>query len=197
LFLDAGDHLRGLACDMIYTLPPAALYALTGTRLSTIFGSQPQMLPMIPVARRSIGEDERGIAKLIETIDRRLSEAGATRDQAFDSEETVKRLCVASGGYLRNLITLAQTATNYLNDLPITRDAVEQTIRDARDGFIRSVHTPQQWQLLRNIAETGQITETEDCLFLLENFAVLEYRDQEGPWYDVNPVIREARQLKT
>ncbi len=131
LFLDAGDHLRGLACDVIYTLPPAALYALTGTRLSTIFGSQPQMLPMIPVARRSIGEDENGIAKPVETIDRRLREAGTTRDQAFDSEDTVKRLCIASGGYLRSLMTLAQTASNYVNDLPITRDAVEQTIRDA------------------------------------------------------------------
>jgi len=130
LFLDAGDYLRGLVCDVIYTIPPT-LYSQYGPRLETIYGSQPKMLPMIPIAKYSGGEDERGIAKLIETIDNRLREAGTAHDQAFDSAETVKRLCLASGGHMRRLMTLMQAACNNADNLPVTRQAAEYAIRCA------------------------------------------------------------------
>ena len=56
--------------------------------------------------------------------------------------------------------------------------------------------TREQWQLLHKVAETKHITEADEYSLLLENFSVLEYRDIDGPWYDVNPVIREAPQFK-
>jgi len=197
LFLDAGDHLRGLACDVIYTIPPT-LYSLYGGRLEAIYGSQPKMLPMIPVTKYGGGEDKHGIAKLTETVDKRLKEAGTVQREAFDSAATIKRLCVASGGHMRRLMTLMRAVCNNIDQLPISCDVVEHAIRDTRDGFIASIRNPSEWEMLRQIAESKEVTEPETCARLLDNFAILEYRDDKsGPWHDVNPVIREARQFKT
>ena len=92
-------------------------------------------------------------------------------------------------------MTLVRGATNYVDDLPITSEAVEQAIRDTRNGYVASILTSKRWQVLRDIAENKLISESEDYLQLLENFAVLEYRDNDGPWHQVNPIIREAREF--
>lgn len=196
LFVDSGDHLRSVACDVIYTVPPALLHSAHGTRLPSLYGTTPQMLPMIPVTTRTGEVNAPGRAKLIEAIEKRLLVAGCTLADAFDAEQTLHRLCATSGGYVRSLMTLVRSATNFVDDLPLPAAAVEQTIRDARDAFVRTVHSPRQWQLLRDVARTRQIGETEDYLQLLENFAVLEYRDADGPWYDANSVLREAREFR-
>ncbi len=65
-----------------------------------------------------------------------------------------------------------------------------------RDAFIRATR-PSQWPILSQVAATKQIGKSEDCLELLDNLAVLEYRDGAGPWYDVNPVVREAQEFFT
>ena len=95
---------------------------------------------------------------------------------------------------MRSLMTLARQATLYTTELPITRAAVEQAIRGMRDSFVRGIR-PSQWSMLRDIATTKIISEAEECLQLLENLAVLEYRDGDGPWYDVHPVVREAKEF--
>jgi Cdc6-like AAA superfamily ATPase len=195
LFLDAGDYLRGLQCDVIYTIPPT-LYSTYGPGLKAIYGSQPNLLPMVPVAKYEGGEDEHGIDKLVEIIDKRLYEVGVTRDQAFDSTVTAKRLCAASGGDLRGLMTLMQAACNNRDELPITREALEDAIRSVRDGFISSIRAPEDWQKLRQISQTHDLADPNACARLLDIFAVLEYRNHGGPWWDVNPAIREARQFK-
>ncbi len=195
LFVDASSYLRGLSCDLIYTLPPALLYSSSGAKLSSLYGTTPKMLPMIPVSTRQGTDDGPGIRKLVETLERRLKFVSSSLEEAFDSEETIIRLCTASGGYVRGLMTLVSGATTYVNDLPITSKAVEHAIRDSRNSYITSILTAKRWQILRNIAKNEPISETEDYLELLESFAVLEYRDIEGPWYQVNPIIREARQF--
>ena len=196
LFIDGADYLRSIQCDVLYTVPPSLLHSAQGGRLANLYGTPPQMLPMIPVATRTGEEFEPGVAKLSEAVEKRLQVAGATLDTAFDTTMTQRRLCSASGGYIRNLMTMMRTATNYLDELPITASAVEQTVRDVRDGFVRTVHTAQQWQVLRTVAQTRQVADTEDSLQMLDSFAVLEYRDSDGPWYDVNAVVREAREFK-
>jgi len=103
---------------------------------------------------------------------------------------------MASGGYVRQLMTLARQATLYTSDLPITHEAVEQAIRDTRDSFVNGIR-PSQWPILREVARTKTLSDAEDCLELLENLAVLEYRDGDGPWYDVNPMVREAKAFAT
>lgn len=192
LFVNAASQLSDLACHVIYTLPPALLHSPNGVNLARLYGTEPRMLPMIPVATRTGIEDEPGIGKLIEAIQKRLSFAGA--ESAFDSESTIRRLCLVSGGYVRSLMTLARQAMLYTTNLPITHEAVEQAIRDMRDSFVRGTRHL-QWPILREVATTKKVGDSEDCLQLLDNLAVLEYRDGDGPWYDVNPVVREAKEF--
>jgi hypothetical protein len=211
LFLDAGGYLSSLDCDVIYTIPPT-LYSRHASRLKDLYGSHPQMLPMIPIAKHSGDKDGSGIAKLVETIARRMHEAVPTRTKEFDagqviehlcqtgvldSQETVNRLCMASGGHLRRLMTLMSSICTDISDLPITREAVEYAIRQERDLFIHIVSEPKQRDILRKVAETKMITDDENTSMLLDNFAVLGYYDKDiGPWYDINPVIRETQQFK-
>jgi hypothetical protein len=196
LFVDAGDYLHNVGCDMIYTVPPALLHSPNGAKLSGLYGTQPLVLPMIPVTTCTGDVDERGMSKLREALEKRLHFVGARLDTAFDSEQTIRRLCTASGGYMRSLMTLAQSATNRVKNLPITSAAVEQTIRRERNGRAMNIATSEQWQRLRDVAKNKLINKTEDYLQLLDNFAVLEYYDDDR-WYDVNPVLREAREFNT
>jgi hypothetical protein len=93
-------------------------------------------------------------------------------------------------------MTLASSALNYVDNLPISLDAVQQAIRDARDNVVRAIRKPHQWQVLKEVARTKSKSESDEFLQLLGNLMILEYRDDDGPWYDVNPVVREAREFR-
>jgi hypothetical protein len=203
LFIDTSDHLRDLACNVIYTVPPALLYSYSGANLHDLYNSTVEIVPMIPVATRNRDYtaeglrvvDEAGLSKLVEVIHKRLEYINTTPAVAFDSENTIIRLCKVSGGHVRILMTLVRSAAFYVKDLPITIEAVERAIRGEREQYVRSISSPQQWQVLREIAEGKDVEQNEDFLRLLQNFTILEYRDKEEPWYDVNPVVRESRKF--
>lgn len=194
LFVDYAGQLSGLLCHMIYTIPPELLCSSEGIGLASRYGTQPQMMPMVPVATRAGEPDETGTGKLIEAAQRRVDFARVA--SAFESEAVVHRLCVASGGYIRSLMTMAQQSINYSPSLPITEKAVEAAIKSFRNSLIRGFRE-KQWNLLRDIAQNKKVTEDEECLTLLKNEAILEYLDDDGPWYDVHPVVREAKEFAT
>src|SRR5205823_97178 len=106
-------------------------------------------------------------------------------EEAFDGPATLRRLAIASGGYVRALLTLATEALSGVDVLPITADAVEAAIRRTRDLRVRSIPTQEDWARLRRVAATRDIERTAEFLPLLENFSVLEYLDEEGSWYNV------------
>lgn len=192
LFVDYSSQLSGLTCHVIYTIPPELLCSSEGIGLSYLYGTQPKMMPMVPVATRAGEPDDTGIDKLIEATQRRVKFARAI--SAFDTEAIINRLCTASGGYVRSLMTMAQQSINYSPSLPIKDKAVESAIKSFRNSLIRGFRE-KQWKILRDIARTKTITEDEESLTLLKNEAVLEYVDDDGPWYDVHPVVREAKEF--
>lgn len=192
LFVDYASQLGGLTCHVIYTIPPELLCSSEGIGLSFVYGTQPQMMPTVPVATRGGEPDRGGLGKLIEAAQRRVKFAGA--GPAFDTELIIERLCKASGGYVRSLMTMAQQSINYSPALPIKEKAVEAAIKSFRNSLIRGFRE-KQWTLLRDISQNKKITEDEESLTLLKNEAVLEYVDDDGPWYDVHPVVREAKEF--
>jgi len=192
LFVDAAEYLRNLACHVIYTMPQALLYSPSGAKLEALYGSSPHTVSLIPVTTRSGADDEEGRNKLLEAVTKRLYHAGTAVGQVFDSVDTIRQLGRASGGSLRKLMMLTQNALAYADDLPLTACIVEQAIRDARDALVRSVGKTRRWQLLREIAQTKQVAASEDYLELLDSLFVLGYRDADGPWFDVNPLIQEV-----
>jgi hypothetical protein len=196
LFVDASDFLRGVNCHVIYTAPPALLYSLNSAKLAALFGLPPHVLPMVPTTTRAGAPHPKGLSKMKEVITRRLDVLDVENADRVISADGIDRLCAASGGYVRNLLVLARSALYNAEKLPVTIDAVEKAIKDVRDMLIRAIKKPQQWQVLSDVAQKKATTETEDFLQLLDNLLVLEYRDDDGPWYDVNPLTREVREFK-
>jgi hypothetical protein len=94
LFVGTAEMLTGLNCHVIYTVPPALLHSPNGTNLARLYGRQPLMLPMIPVAKQERAEDERGIEKLFEIVRKRLDVAGV--ETAFDAELKPRKNASAS-----------------------------------------------------------------------------------------------------
>ena len=192
LFVDYSAQLSGLTGHLIYTIPPELLCSSEGIGLAARFGTQPQMMPMVPVTTRAGRADDAGGEALVEAVRRRVQFAGVPA--SFEGEAVSKRLCTASGGYVRSLMTMAQQSINYSPALPIKAGAIEAAIRSFRDSLIRGLRE-KHWKILRTIAQTKRITEDEESLTLLRNEAVLEYVDDDGPWYDVHPVVREAKEF--
>lgn len=193
LFVNAGKYLGDLACHAIYTIPPELLYSVKGGRLKDIYGGNPQRLPMVPVTNRQNDPYAEGLGKLRESIEKRLLFVGLTLQEVFDAETTVDRLCRISGGYVRGLLSLVHASLNYVSALPITAAAVEQAIRDERDSYdIAGL----PWDVLRTVAANKEQSAAEGFLELLPGHHLLEYRDKDGFWYDINPVLRETRKFK-
>jgi len=192
LFIEASDYLRGVACHVVYTIPPALLHSFDGANLASLYGRQPYVLPMLPPITRAGTTNEQGMEKLKEIVARRAEEAGTTTATMFESEQALSRACASSGGCIGNLVALIQNSVVYAKRLPVSGRAMEQAGRDLRDGYFRSIRDPQRWELIRQVHRTKRIEQVEDAVDLLGNMLVLEYLDREGPWFDVNPFVLEA-----
>lgn len=193
LFIHSAGQLTALACHIIYTVPPALLHSAQGANLEVHYGTLPHMLPMIPITTRDGEDNQTGIATLLEILQKRLLFANVVPETAFDAVATRQRLCTMSGGYMRSLMTLAREALLYTTNLPIQNAAVEHAVLDARNSFVRGILNEEQWSLLRRVATTKTIDDTDNSRQLLANHAVLEYLDEDGPWYDVSPIVKKAK----
>ncbi|MBD2148687.1 AAA family ATPase [Pseudanabaena sp. FACHB-1277] len=200
IFLDRAQQLQGLNCHVIYTIPISMVYSSRASDLRDIYGD-PQILPMVMVQTPEGETDEVGTAKIIEIITKRIQrpEISLVPD-IFASKEGLQRLCLMSGGHVRNLMLLVRSAIDYIDALPITDRAIQRSITQARDTFRRTVEQ-EEWQLLAKVSHDKQIDNAEDYRKLLFNRCVLHYVyfDDDGelqPWYDVHPLIKSIQQFK-
>ncbi|MFM7351941.1 MAG: ATP-binding protein, partial [Microcystis aeruginosa] len=118
----------------------------------------------------------------------------------FESQKVLERLCLMTGGHVRNLILLIQTALDYVGDLPITAKAAQRAITQARDVYRRTVEH-EQWKTLAKVYLTNEIQNNEAHRKLLFNRCILQYAyfdaDKElKSWYDVHPLITEIKEFK-
>jgi len=176
LFLDGADTLRSVACHTLYVVPTPLLHSPAVADLGYRFDATPRVLPMVPVFTRDHQPCEPGIAKLVEMIERRMRYAGV--DPAFDSPETMRRLAIASGGYVRNLVALARSAVVGSGHLPVTGDFVADAIRDDRNAAELAAARADLQEALREVAQTQRIQNTTAYLELLENFLLSKIRDR-------------------
>jgi hypothetical protein len=199
LFTEGAPFFAGLECHKIYTIPPAVMYSPAGLTLPPLFqSSQPSRLPMIPVTDRNSAASGEGLAVMRRIVEARVLAAGAKSLGEVFEEAAVERLISASGGFVRQLMVLLQTTCGYATGLPIPVAAVDDAIREGRDIFQLSI-PEEQWKKLAKVRDTKRLPPTVDrtrederTLQLLDTFAILEYLDADGPWYDVNPTALTA-----
>jgi hypothetical protein len=202
IFLDRTEQLKALDCHVIYTIPISMVYSNRATELINNY-NDPQVLPMIMVQNPDGSTNEAGLAKIKELIEKRVKQVNPNQSLEtglFDCRETLERLCLMSGGHVRNLLLMMQEAITRTEDLPITAKAAQRAITQARDVYRR---TPEEgeWQILAKVSQTQRILNDEQHRNLLFSRCILEYRyyDREGemqPWYDVHPLIKGIKQFK-
>ncbi len=200
LFVDRGEQLRRLDCHLVYTIPLSLIFSDDLPRMSNRFGTAPKVLAMVQVSTRTGEFSPRGRSLLQKMVMARafptLKESDRWQQigEVFDSADTLMRLVAISGGHMRNLMRLLYGCLQKI-DPPITQDILESVIRDERDALL-SLISVSEWQLLFNaISESGK-QGNEAYNPLLRSLFLYEYRDDDGRWFGLNPVLAETKRYR-
>ena len=200
LFVDRGDQLTKLRCHVVYTIPLALCSSNVVGKLENRFGMSPRVLPMVRVRNRDSTTCESGIAALRKLILVRafpeLSETERLLQSTtlFDSLETLNRLCIASGGHLRNLLILLRDCLLENENLPINQSLVDKVLNRSSDNLVRAA-TTEQWPLLREVHRTKSVHGEAEYQDLLRYLFVFKYQDKGQIWFDLNPALLTAKEL--
>jgi hypothetical protein len=202
IFLDRSEQLQALDCHVVYTVPISMVHSKRAADLSDKYNT-PQVLPMILVQNLDGSPHQPGLAKIKELIKKRVQKIDPTlslETGLFDTKETLERLCLMSGGHVRDLMKMMQQAVNQTQNLPITAKAAQRAITKERDVYRR---TPgkDEWQILAKVSLSHEIDNDDQHRNLLFNRCILEYRyfddeEEKLPWYDVHPLIKGIPQFK-
>ena len=200
LFVDRGEQLKRLNCHLIYTIPLALIFSDELPRLANRFGTAPKLLSMVPVNTRAGEPFARGRQLLQKMVMVRAFPALSERDrwqqidQVFDSATTLNRLVTISGGHMRNLMRLLYGCLQK-GDPPITQARLESVIRDERDALM-SLIDAQEWTLLFEAISQQDERGNDAYNPLLRSLFLYEYRDIEGRWFGLNPVLAETKRYR-
>jgi AAA ATPase domain len=211
IYLNRSEIMRGLACHVIYTVPISMVYSGRAILLEDNY-DKPDVLPMVMVRNPDGSENEAGLAKFRELICRRVEAIepnlvktlegaidGLDTPPVFDSPDTLKLLCLMSGGHVRNLMQLIQKAIESIDELPITGEAAVWAIEEARETYQKSIRE-HQWEILARACHLKQADNDEEHLRLLLNRCLLDYRYYENRklriWCNVHPLIEEIQKFK-
>lgn len=202
LFIDRGDQLRKLNCHLVYTIPLALTfsndYALLRARLGGGYGAK--LLPMIPVRQRDGEINKQGLMLMEQMVlARAFPEVLPTKrlelvTKVFDSKDTLDRLCLVSGGHVRDLLGLLFDCLRE-QDPPFDRQCVETIIQRYRDERARPIDSD-EWELIFQVVQQQNVKGDIEYHTLLRSLFVFEYRDDKGVWFAINPVLAETEQFK-
>ena len=115
--------------------------------------------------------------------------------EVFEHPDNLERLCHMSGGHVQTLLGMLSRALE-TEDPPLSKKALEAVFREYRDSIILGI-TDDEWKLLKQIDKEKQIGTEEGFDSLLRNRFVFEYLDEEGNWFDINPVLKDTDQFKS
>ncbi|MEA5617423.1 P-loop NTPase fold protein [Cronbergia sp. UHCC 0137] len=203
LFIDRGEQLRKLNCHVVYTIPLALTFSNDSAELQHRLGGgvAPKVLPMIPVYLRSGEVFTTGLELMRQMVlarafpdilpDDRLS----LITEVFDNLETLDRLCLISGGHVRDLLGLLFDCLRE-QDPPFDRECVELVIQRQRDYRANAID-PHEWELIFQVVQEQKVRGDIEYHTLLRSLFVFEYRDRQGAWFAVNPVLAETQKFKS
>ncbi|MEO0759584.1 MAG: ATP-binding protein [Cyanobacteria bacterium J06648_16] len=201
LFVDRGEQLKRLSCHVVYTVPLALIFSNDLPRLANRFGVAPKVLPMVPVQTRTGTVYPEGLALLEQMVlarafpklnyNERLDQIA----HIFESPTILARLCNISGGHMRNLMRLLYGCLQK-SDPPFPATTLEAVIRDERDALVTLIDE-KEWQQLFQAISDADVQGNEAYNLLLRSLFLYEYRDDEGRWFALNPVLKETRRYQT
>jgi len=200
LFIDQSETLTKLDCHLVYTLPLALKFSDEYGLLTQRY-EEPKVLPMVQVQCQDGQPYEPGMALLRQMVLARafpdLSEAERLDriPELFDCIETLDRLCQISGGHVRDLLKLLNDWIKKERQLPLKGETLENVIRSRRNELVMPI-SDEEWALLRQVRERKKVSGDQGYQILIRSRTVFEYRDQGESWFDVNPILLEAKELQ-
>ncbi|MDZ8184548.1 MAG: AAA family ATPase [Nostoc sp. ChiSLP02] len=201
IFIDRSEQLQALDCHLLYTVPISLLYSNRAADLANIYGNT-QVLPMIMVQTPENQPYQRGINKVIEILQKRLSliDSSLSVVDMFEQREALERLCLMSGGHVRNLLLLMKEAIKYTNSLPIPNRALQRSMSELRNTYRNTVFA-NEWEALATVYHSKEIENDPLYRGLLFNRCILEYRYLNGEgesqvWYDIHPLIKGIKEFQ-
>ena len=199
IFIERSQQLRSLDCHVVYTVPISLLYSSRANDLYDNYGDT-TILPMIMIQNPdSVSSNyEAGLNKIKEIIQARIDKIQpdiSLETQIFETPEVLEKICLISGGHVRQLMQLIQETINNIDNFPITNKAAQRSITKLRDVYRRTIEEP-QWQLLAEVAKDKNIKNSDDYRELLFNRCLLEYvyydeAEELKRWCDVHPLIKD------
>ena len=158
IFLDRAQQLKALDCHLIYTAPTSLLYSKWSNEVKEEYG-YPQVLPMVMVQTREGESYPAGLRRVKDLLAKRICPFAPDKDletEIFDSPKTLERLCLMSGGHIRELMLLAQETVNRVTELPISAQVVQRAITEARSALSRAIEE-EEWAVLASVSKTNEI----------------------------------------
>lgn len=201
LFLYQGQYLCQLNCHCIYTIPLTLVFSDNYNKLKNRFGIQPKLMPIVPVETRNGETFEPGINLLREIVlNKAFPELEAEEQltlipEIFDSPKTLDRLCQVSGGYLSILHGLLYSCIQE-EDPPFQRNLLESVIKEYREDLIAAI-SEDEWGLLFQALEQTNVQENDPYQILCRSLFLFQYRDRQGCWYGINPVLKDTPQFQS
>jgi hypothetical protein len=201
LFVDQGEYLTKLRCHLVYTMPLSLRFSNDYRMLTQRF-EEPRVLPMVPVQLQDGSECEEGMELLRQMI---LARAFPDLDEQqrlnkiteiFDSSKTLDRLCRVSGGHVRDLLRVLNMWIMEEMELPLSGATLEAVIRARRNEMIMPI-SDDEWELLRQVRQRKKVSGDEGYKALIRSRLVFEYQDSGESWFDINPILVEAKELQS
>ncbi|ASC72257.1 hypothetical protein XM38_032120 [Halomicronema hongdechloris C2206] len=200
LFVDRGEQLKQLACHVVYTIPLELMFSNDLVRLANRFGINPLVLPMVPVQNRQGQTDLAGLALLQQMVmvrafpDLNVNERIDRVTDVFDGLDTLNRLCQVSGGHMRNLVRLLDGCLRK-QDPPFPQATLEAVIRTERDSLMGLI-SDEEWTSLLQAVSRQDVQGDDDYNVLVRSLFLYEYRDRQGRWFGLNPLLAETERYR-
>ncbi len=202
IFIDRSEQLKALDCHLVYTVPISLVYSNRATDLRGIYGNDAPVLPMIMVQTPDNQPYQRGINKVKEVLQKRISLINPSISilDIFEESQALEQLCLMSGGHVRNLLLLMKEAVIYTTNLPISTGAVLRSISEARNTYHNCIYA-NEWQALAEVHRNKRIKNDGMHRSLLFRRCILEYRfldkgSEINCWYDVHPLIKGIQEFQ-
>jgi hypothetical protein len=202
LFLEQYTKLTGFNAHVIYTVPLRLVRSADAPQLNQRYDGL-FILPAVKTRDRAGKPFVTGCTALSLLIARRI--APAELDDVIDAD-ALQFLLDYSGGHVRHLMLLMRAAIASADSLPIDLTAARRAIQQLVGTYSTSIPDEHWDKLLAVERSLDQRIANGDpaYLSLLENAAILEYRDGEvddpfeaaEPWYAVHPIVRQLKKFK-
>lgn len=190
LLVENADRLRELQMNLLVTPPISLVYKPVSQSIDTLFPTS--FLPTVRLRGKDDPYDSiggTGKKVLMEALARRIDLAVLIPD-----EKARDRLLFASGGAIRELLQLAQSATLEVDQGPLDLAVIERVLQKQRQRLRDRVDTNGWWDAVVRIAKTKCLHDDPSCQQLLFQRLVFHYNG-EG-WYDIHPLLTEVPEFK-